>query len=149
FARGDLVTAEGHLVCGDCIPCRTGNAHLCVRTRIIGVDRDGAFAEFIAMPASNVMRLDGIPTDIGAVMDPVGNAVHTALDGGAVAGKTALVIGCGPIGCFAAGVLRAAGASLVIASDFNPTRRDLARAMGASLLLDPSTADVVAECRIL
>jgi threonine 3-dehydrogenase len=101
------------------------------------------------MPASNVMRLDGIPTDIGAVMDPVGNAVHTALEGGDVAGKTALVIGCGPIGCFAAGVLRAAGASLVIASDFNPTRRDLARAMGANLLLDPSAVDVVAECRNL
>jgi len=149
FARGDLVTAEGHLVCGDCVPCRTGNAHLCVRTRIIGVDRDGAFADFIAMPASNVMKLDGIPTDIGAVMDPVGNAVHTALEGEEIAGGTALVIGCGPIGCFAVGVLRAAGASLVIASDFNPTRRELARQMGAHHLLDPSRDDVAARCREL
>jgi threonine 3-dehydrogenase len=149
FARGDLVTAEGHLVCGDCIPCRTGNAHLCVRTQIIGVDRDGAFADYIAMPASNVMRLDGIPTDIGAVMDPVGNAVHTALEGHEIAGGTALVIGCGPIGCFAAGVLRAAGASLVAASDFNPTRRDLAAKMGAHHLLDPAREDVAERCREL
>lgn len=149
FARGDLVTAEGHLVCGDCDPCRTGNAHLCVRTRIIGVDRDGAFADYIAMPASNVMKLDGIPTDIGAVMDPVGNAVHTALEGGDLTGATALVIGCGPIGCFAVGVLRAAGASLVLASDFNPTRRDLARQMGAHHVFDPGATDVVARTREL
>jgi len=78
---GDLVTAEGHIVCGHCLQCRTGNSHLCVRTRIIGVDRDGAFADFIAMPASNVMKLEGIPVEIGAIMDPVGNAVHTVLEG--------------------------------------------------------------------
>jgi threonine 3-dehydrogenase len=149
FARGDLVTAEGHIVCGDCVPCRTGNAHLCLRTQIIGVDRDGAFADYIAMPATNVMKLDGIPTDIGAIMDPVGNAVHTALEGGEMAGATALVIGCGPIGCFAAGVLRAAGASLVIASDFNGTRRALAQRMGAHHALDPATDDVVARVREL
>ncbi len=147
FARGDLVTAEGHLVCGDCVPCRTGNAHLCVRTQIIGVDRDGAFADFIAMPATNVMRLDGIPTTIGAIMDPVGNAVHTALEGEEIAGATVLVIGCGPIGCFTVGVLRAAGAALVLASDFNPTRRDLATAMGATTVLDPGKDDVVAIAR--
>jgi len=72
---GDLVTAEGHIICGHCLPCRTGNGHLCVRTRIIGVDRDGAFADYIAMPVSNVMLLDGISPEIGAIMDPVGNAV--------------------------------------------------------------------------
>ncbi len=138
FAVGDLVTAEGHVICGHCLPCRTGNGHLCVRTSIIGVDRDGAFAEYIAMPASNVMHLDGIPTEIGAIMDPIGNAVHTALEGGAATAGTALVIGCGPIGCFAVGVLRAAGASLVLASDFNPTRRDLAQAMGAHHVFDPA-----------
>lgn len=149
FARGDLVTAEGHLVCGDCDPCRTGNAHLCVRTQIIGVDRDGAFADYIAMPASNVMKLDGIPTDIGAIMDPVGNAVHTALEGGDIAGATVLVIGCGPIGCFATGVLRASGAALVLASDFNPTRRELATRMGANRVLDPASEDVVAIVREL
>lgn len=146
---GDLVTAEGHIVCGHCVPCRTGNGHLCVRTRIIGVDRDGAFADFISMPADNVMKLDGIPTDIGAIMDPIGNAVHTALEGGNVPGSTALVLGCGPIGCFAVGVLRAAGASLVLASDFNPFRRKLAATMGAHHTFDPASDDVVARVREL
>jgi len=149
FAEGDLVTAEGHVVCGHCVPCRTGNSHLCIRTSIIGVDRDGAFAEFIAMPASNVMHLDGIPTDIGAIMDPIGNAVHTALEGANIAGSTALVLGCGPIGCFAVGVLRAAGASLVVASDFNDTRRQLALRMGAHHALHPQHDDVVARTREL
>ncbi len=149
FRVGDLVTAEGHIVCGDCVPCRTGNSHLCVRTKIIGVDRDGAFAEFIAMPVSNVMKLNGIPTEIGAIMDPVGNAVHTALEGGSVPGCTALVLGCGPIGCFAVGVLRAAGASLVLASDFNAFRRDLATTMGAHHTFDPASQNVVALVREL
>ncbi|HET9134146.1 MAG TPA: L-threonine 3-dehydrogenase [Gemmatimonadales bacterium] len=149
FQVGDLVTAEGHITCGDCVPCRTGHGHLCVRTQIIGVDRDGAFADYIAMPASNVMQLDGIPTDIGAIMDPVGNGVHTALEGGELAGLTVLVTGCGPIGCFAVGVLRAAGASLVLASDYNPTRRALATAMGAHVVLDPAAEDVVARVRDL
>lgn len=146
---GDLVTAEGHIICGHCLPCRTGNGHLCVRTQIIGVDRDGAFADYIAMPASNVMCLDGIPTDIGAIMDPVGNAVHTALEGGEVPGSAVFIIGCGPIGCFAAGVARAAGASLVIASDFNPLRRALAHRMGAHHTFDPASDDVVERVRQL
>jgi threonine 3-dehydrogenase len=146
---GDLVTAEGHIVCGHCLQCRTGHGHLCVRTRIIGVDRDGAFADYIAMPASNVMKLDGIPVDIGAIMDPVGNAVHTVLEGGGVAGSTVFVLGCGPIGCFACGVALAAGASLVVASDLNDMRLDLARAMGAHLTLNPSRDDVPARIRQL
>jgi len=79
FQVGQLVTAEGHIICGHCQACRTGNGHICKNTRIIGVDRDGAFAEFIAMPATNVMTLDGIPTEIGAIMDPMGNAFHTVL----------------------------------------------------------------------
>jgi len=149
FAVGDLVTAEGHIICGDCVPCRTGNGHLCVRTQIIGVDRDGAFADYIAMPASNVMSLGGVPTDIGAIMDPAGNAVHTVLEGGEVPGSTVLVLGCGPIGCFAVGVARAAGASLVVASDFNPVRRALAIQMGAHHVFDPATDDVVARIRDL
>jgi threonine 3-dehydrogenase len=146
---GDLVTAEGHLICGHCLPCRTGNGHLCTRTRIIGVDRDGAFADYIAMPASNVMRLDGIPPDIGAIMDPIGNAVHTVLEGVEIAGGTVFVLGCGPIGCFAVGVARAAGASLVVASDLNPRRLELARAMGAHVVLDARHEDVVARVREL
>ena len=148
LAVGDLVTAEGHVVCGHCLQCRLGAAHLCRRTQIIGVDRDGAFADYIAMPVSNVMKLDGIPTEIGAIMDPMGNAVHTVLEA-EVPGSTVLVLGCGPIGCFAVGVARAAGASLVIASDYNSKRLDLARAMGAQVTLNPGTDDVVARVREL
>jgi threonine 3-dehydrogenase len=146
---GDLVTAEGHIICGHCLQCRTGHGHLCVRTRIIGVDRDGAFADFIVMPASNVMKLDGIPVEIGAIMDPVGNAVHTVLEGSSVSGFTVFVLGAGPIGCFACGVARAAGASLVVASDYNDMRLDLARAMGAHVTLNPGRDDVLARVREL
>jgi threonine 3-dehydrogenase len=148
LAVGDLVTAEGHVVCGHCLQCRLGEAHLCLRTQIIGVDRAGAFADYIVVPASNVMKLDGIPTEIGAIMDPLGNAVHTVLEA-EVPGSTVLVLGCGPIGCFAVGVARAAGASLVIASDYNPKRLELARAMGAQVVLNPGSEDVVARVREL
>jgi threonine 3-dehydrogenase len=148
LAVGDLVTAEGHVVCGHCLQCRLGDAHLCLRTQIIGVDRAGAFADYIVMPASNVMKLDGIPTEIGAIMDPLGNAVHTVLEA-EVPGSTVLVLGCGPIGCFAVGVARAAGASLVVASDYNSKRLELARAMGAHVALNPGSDDVVARVRAL
>src|SRR3989449_8238665 len=111
---------------------RTGNGHICRNTRIIGVDRDGAFAEYIAMPATNVLPLNGIPTTVGAVMDPMGNAFHTVLTAD-VSGSTVFIVGCGPIGCFAVGIARAAGAAKVIASDVNPKRLELARAMGAHL----------------
>ena len=146
---GDLVTAEGHIICGHCLPCRTGNGHLCTRTRIIGVDRDGAFADYIAMPASNVIKLDGIAVEIGAIMDPIGNAVHTVLEGGGLAGSTVFVLGCGPIGCFACGVAKAAGASLVVASDFNDMRLSLALGMGATVTLNPARDDVLARIRAL
>lgn len=148
LAVGDQVTAEGHIVCGHCLQCRTGNAHLCQRTQIIGVDRDGAFAEYIAMPASNVMRLDGIPTDVGAIMDPLGNAFHTVLEA-PVSGATVLVVGCGPIGCFAVGVARAAGAALVVATDLNPRRLELARCMGAHVVMNPADDDIPARVREL
>jgi len=139
---GDLVTAEGHIVCGHCLQCRTGHAHLCQRTEIIGVDRDGAFAEYIAMPASNVMGLGTIPTEIGAIMDPMGNAFHTVLEAD-IAGSTVFVLGCGPIGCLAVGVAIAAGASMVIASDFNERRLAIAREMGAHVTLNPGNENVV------
>lgn len=143
---GQLVTAEGHIVCGHCLQCRTGNSHICKNTRIIGVDRDGAFAEYIAMPASNVLPLDGIPTTVGAVMDPMGNAFHTVLSAD-VAGSTVFVAGCGPIGCFAVGIARAAGAAKVIASDVNATRLALARRMGADVTIDVTRDDVVRRVR--
>jgi threonine 3-dehydrogenase len=141
---GQLVTAEGHIVCGHCLQCRTGNGHICRNTRIIGVDRDGAFAEYIAMPATNVLTLDGIPTTIGAIMDPMGNAFHTVLTA-EIPGSTVFVVGCGPIGCFAVGIARAAGAAKVIASDVNPKRLALAQRMGAHLTLDAARQDVVRE----
>jgi threonine 3-dehydrogenase len=142
FDVGQLVTAEGHIVCGHCRQCRTGHGHICQRTQIIGVDRDGAFADYIAMPAINVMALNGIPTTVGAIMDPLGNAFHTALCA-EVSGGSVLVLGCGPIGCFAVGIARAAGAATVVASDPNGTRRDLARQIGAHVLLNPTDEDVV------
>jgi threonine 3-dehydrogenase len=142
LAPGQLVTAEGHLVCGHCLQCRTGNAHICRNTRIIGVDRDGAFAEFIAMPASNVLPLDGIPTTVGAVMDPMGNAFHAVLTAD-IPGSTVLIVGCGPIGCFAVGIARAAGAARVFASDVNATRLELARRMGAHVTINAARDDVV------
>src|SRR2546427_216221 len=139
---GQQVTAEGHIVCGHCLQCRTGNGHICRNTRIIGVDRDGAFAEFIAMPATNVLPLDGIPTELGAIMDPMGNAFHTVLTAD-IPGSTVFVVGCGPIGCFAVGIARAAGASRVIASDVNAKRLALAKQMGAHVTIDATRDDVV------
>jgi threonine 3-dehydrogenase len=147
FEPGELVTAEGHIICGHCRQCRTGNGHICQRTSIIGVDRDGAFTDFIAMPATNVMALGGIPTTIGAIMDPIGNAFHTVLTGTEVPGSTVLIVGCGPIGCFAVGIARAAGAITVIATDVNPTRLELARRMGAQVLINAQSDDVVARVR--
>lgn len=138
---GQIVTAEGHIVCGHCLQCRTGNGHICKNTRIIGVDRDGAFAEFIAMPTSNVLPLQSIPTEVGAIMDPMGNAFHTVLTA-EIPGSTVLVVGCGPIGCFAVGIARAAGAAHVIASDINPKRLALAARMGAHVTLNAATTDV-------
>src|SRR2546425_548650 len=139
---GQLVTAEGHIVCGHCLQCRTGNSHICRNTRIIGVDRDGAFAEYIVMPETNVLPLDGIPTEVGAIMDPMGNAFHTVLTA-EIPGSTVFVVGCGPIGCFAVGIARAAGAAKVLASDVNPKRLALAARMGAHVVIDAGKDDVV------
>ena len=139
--EGDRVTAEGHIVCGRCHLCRTGNAHVCPNTKIIGVDRDGCFAEYIAMPATNVWHLDAdVSFDVGGIHDPMGNAFHTALHGTHLPGATVLVTGCGPIGIFAVGICKAAGASRIIASDVNPTRLALARAMGAHDTVQPGQA---------
>ncbi|MBV6521288.1 MAG: L-threonine 3-dehydrogenase [Gemmatimonadaceae bacterium] len=143
---GDRVTAEGHIVCGRCHLCRTGNSHVCPNTRIIGVDRDGCFAEYIAMPATNVWHLDdSVPFEIGGIHDPMGNAFHTALHDTEIPGKTVLVTGCGPIGIFAVGICVAAGASRVIASDVNATRLALARQMGAHHAVRPEELSVVVD----
>lgn len=138
---GDRVTAEGHIVCGHCHLCRTGNSHVCPNTKIIGVDRDGGFAEFIAMPATNVWHLDDdVSFEVGGIHDPMGNAFHTALEGTQMPGATVLITGCGPIGIFAVGICKAAGASRIIASDVNPKRLELARRMGAHDAVQPADA---------
>jgi threonine 3-dehydrogenase len=140
--EGDRVTAEGHIVDGRCLLCRTGNAHVCPYTKIIGVDRDGCFAEYISMPATNVWHLDDdISFEVGGIHDPMGNAFHTTLHGTEIPGATVLVTGCGPIGLFAIGIASAAGASRIIASDVNETRLALARTMGAHDAVHPSEAE--------
>jgi threonine 3-dehydrogenase len=149
FRKGDPVSAEGHLVCGACALCRTGQGHICPKTRIIGVVVHGAWAELIAMPATNVWKLDpAMPWEVATLHDAMGNAFHTVMPA-EVQGKTVLIQGCGPIGCFAAGVAKAAGASLILAADLNLKRLVLAERMGAQVLLNAKTEDVVAKAREL
>ena len=137
---GDRVTAEGHIVDERSLLSRTGNAHVDLQTRIIGVDRDGCFADFIAMPASNIWPLDPeLSYEVGGIMDPMGNAFHTALTAD-IPGSVVLVTGCGPIGLFAVGICRAAGAARVVASDVNPRRLALAERMGAHAAVTPDRA---------
>ncbi|MGD7008328.1 L-threonine 3-dehydrogenase [Metabacillus sp. 84] len=134
-APGDHVSAETHLVCGQCPQCLTGNAHICKDTKIIGVDTNGCFAEYVALPASNLWKNPkDLPWDVASIQEPMGNAVHTVLAGD-VAGKSVAVIGCGPIGIMAVGVAKAAGASQVIALDLNSYRLELAKAMGATITI--------------
>ncbi|MGB7435464.1 MAG: L-threonine 3-dehydrogenase [Candidatus Acidiferrum sp.] len=140
---GDFVSAEMHLSCGHCRQCRMGQAHICQNLRIIGLDIDGAFAEFVKIPATNIWKLDpSIPEHYAAILDPLGNAVHTVL-AGAIAGQTVLITGCGPIGLMSIALSKACGSSTVFATETNEHRRDLARIMGANYVLNPSTEDPV------
>ena len=144
---GDLVSAEMHLNCGHCQQCRLGQAHICQNLRIIGIDQDGAFAEFVKIPASNIWRLDpAIPEHYGAILDPLGNAVHTVL-AGPIAGQTVLVTGCGPIGLMAIAVAKACGSSTVFATETNENRRAMAQKMGADVVLNPAQGDAVAKIK--
>jgi threonine 3-dehydrogenase len=146
FRVGERVACESHIVCNHCHPCRTGNAHVCVNTRILGVDVNGGFAEYVAVPAVNAWRAPAnVPIEVAAVMEPLGNAVHTAFSG-PISGQSLAVTGCGPIGLFAIGVALAAGAARVVASDPSAYRRDLARRMKADAVLDPTAGDFVARC---
>lgn len=139
FHPGDIVSGEGHVVCGRCRNCLAGRRHLCKDTQGIGVNRPGAFAEYLALPMTNVWHHDpAIPRDVQAIFDPFGNAVHTALSFD-VLGEDVLITGAGPIGIMAAAVVRHAGARFVVVTDVNPYRLDLARKMGASLALDVRT----------
>ena len=142
---GDFVSAEMHVACGKCFQCRTGDAHICQNVTIIGIDSDGAFAEYVVIPESNIWKIDpGIPPEYASVLDPLGNAVHTVLSG-EIAGNSIAVIGCGPIGLFAIAVARACGASTVFALEVNEHRRKLAKAMKADIVLDPTKDDVKAS----
>jgi threonine 3-dehydrogenase len=132
FFPGEIVSAEGHVVCGHCRNCLAGRRHLCAHTQGIGVNRPGAFAEYIAVPQTNVWHhAPTIERDIAAIFDPFGNAVHTALSFD-VLGEDVLITGAGPIGCMAAAVVRHAGARYVVVTDINDYRLSLARQMGAT-----------------
>src|SRR5258708_4446734 len=136
--EGDFVSAEMHVACGKCLQCRTGEAHICQNVRIIGVDADGAFAEYVVIPESNIWKLDAaIPQEYASILDPLGNAVHTVL-AGEIAAKTVAITGCGPIGLFWMGVASAAGAASVFAIEENAHGAQIARQMKADYVLDPS-----------
>src|SRR5260370_17394889 len=131
-----------HVACGKCYQCRTGEAHICQHLKIIGVDANGAFAEYVKIPESNSGKIDpAIPPDYASVLDRLGNAVHTVL-AGEIAAKTVAVIGCGPIGLFAIAVARACGASAVSALEVNDHRRKLAQQMKADYVLNPAQDNV-------
>jgi threonine 3-dehydrogenase len=136
FHPGDIVSGEGHLVCGRCRNCMAGRRHLCAHTRGIGVNRDGAFAEYIALPMTNIWHhAPGIDLDVAAIFDPFGNAVHTALTF-PVLGEDVLITGAGPIGVMAAAVARHAGARHIVITDLNPYRLELARKLGVTRAVD-------------
>lgn len=138
FHPGEIVSGEGHVVCGRCRNCLAGRRHLCAHTLGVGVNRPGAFAEFIALPMSNIWRHHvGVNLEVAAIFDPFGNAVHTALSF-PVLGEDVLVTGAGPIGIMAAGVARHAGARHVVITDLNPARLELARKMGVTLAVNPA-----------
>ena len=136
---GARVSGEGHIVCGTCRNCRAGRRHMCIRTSSVGVNRDGAFAEFVVIPESNVwVHHEGIDPDLGALFDPFGNAVHTALTFPLV-GEDVLISGAGPIGLMAAAIARHVGARYILVTDVSEPRLELARGMGADLAINVST----------
>ena len=142
IAPGDIVSGEGHVVCGRCRHCRAGRWHLCAKTVGLGVQRDGAFAEQVVLPVTNVWHhWPGIDEDVAAIFDPFGNAVHTAL-AFPVLGEDVLVVGAGPIGLMATAVARHAGARFIVVSEPNGFRRELASRMGATLTVDPAARDL-------
>src|SRR5689334_873299 len=142
FHPGDIVSGEGHVVCGRCRNCMAGRRHLCAHTSGVGVNRPGAFAELIVLPMTNIWHhWPGVDEDVAAIFDPFGNAVHTALTF-PVLGEDVLVTGGGPIGCMAAAVVKHAGARHVVVSEPNAYRRDLALRLGATLAMDPAEHDL-------
>jgi threonine 3-dehydrogenase len=142
FVPGDRVSAEGHITCGVCRNCRAGRRHLCINTMGVGVNRPGAFAEYIAVPAFNVFKLpEAIGDDMASILDPLGNATHTALSFDLV-GEDVLITGAGPIGVMAAAIARFAGARHIVITDINDYRLALARTMGATVALNVTDASL-------
>ncbi len=145
---GDYVSGESHWVCGHCKQCLLNERHVCANTKILGVDVDGCFAPYVVVPQASAWKNDrSVPPYLACVQDPLGNAVHTTLSG-EVIGRSVAILGCGPIGIFAVGVARAAGASDVIATDTKPYRLELAKQLGANLTVDVTQQDlekVIAE----
>jgi threonine 3-dehydrogenase len=144
FKPGDVVSGEGHVVCGRCRNCMAGRRHLCANTSGVGVNRPGAFAEYIAIPMTNVWHHGpGVDRDVAAVFDPLGNAVHTALAFKTL-GEDVLITGAGPIGLMATAVVRHTGARHVVVTDVNPYRLELAKRMGATLAVDVRETELTA-----
>jgi threonine 3-dehydrogenase len=142
FHIGELVSGEGHVVCGRCRNCLAGRRHLCAHTMGVGVNRPGAFAEYVSLPMTNIWRHHaGVDLDVAAIFDPFGNAVHTALSF-PVLGEDVLVTGAGPIGIMAAAVARHAGARYVVITDVNPYRLELARKLGVTLAVNTSEMSI-------
>ena len=149
FEPGDRVSAEGHITCGVCRNCRAGRRHLCMNTKGVGVNRPGAFAEYIAVPAFNVFKLpDAITDDMAAILDPLGNATHTALSFDLV-GEDVLITGAGPIGIMAVAIARYAGARHIVITDINDYRLELARRMGATAALNVASESIDDTMRAL
>jgi threonine 3-dehydrogenase len=143
FKKGDVVSGEGHLVCGHCRNCLAGRRHLCMHTSGVGVNRPGAYAEYLSIPVTNVWYCDsGIPLDVLACFDPLGNAVHTALSFD-ILGEDVLITGAGPIGCMAAAIARHAGARHVVVTDVNPYRLKLAKKAGATKVVDVMKTNLI------
>ena len=139
---GDYVSAESHVTCGMCFQCRTGQAHMCPRTSILGVDRDGCFADYVAIPEKVVWQNDRskLPPELGTLQEPFGNAVFATLAHD-LAGESVGVLGCGPVGLFSIGIAKASGAASVMAADLNEYRLSLAKVMGADDIMNPSEPD--------
>ncbi|MGA1206016.1 MAG: L-threonine 3-dehydrogenase [Opitutales bacterium] len=147
--KGEIVSGEGHLVCGKCRNCLSGRMHLCPHTYGVGVNRQGAFADYLCLPRTNVWPVNpAIPLEIASCFDPLGNAVHTATYYD-VLGEDVLITGAGPIGCMAAAICRHAGARSVVVTDVNPYRLELARAMGATVALDVSKDSLLETEKLL
>lgn len=146
---GAYVAVESHVACGHCFECTHDMAHVCRNVQIIGVDRPGAFAEYVSVPARNVWKTDSrFPTRIATIQEPMGNAVHTAL-AQEIAGNSVAVFGAGPIGLFAVPIVRASGARFVVTVEPSAVRRELARRMGSDLVIDPADGNVVETMRDL